>query len=194
MNENPVAVESGKDPARIALIRARQERAQRNRDWLDAHLPELLPQAYGKLVAVAGQEAFIAETEEEAKAWARTAHPEDDGLVIRVVPEEHVAASPYPVVFEIETDPDELAEIHEIDRQAKLNSDWLEAHWADILPQARGKFLAVAGQEAFIADTHEEAWTRAKAAHPEDRGAISQHVRASRGPRIYAHHWQVAGG
>ncbi len=144
-------------------------------------------------MAVAGQEAFIAETTEEAKAWARAAHPEDDGLVIRVVPEEHLARSPYPVVFEIETDPDELAETHAVQRHAKLNSDWLESHWADILPQARGKFVAVAGQEAFIADTPEEAWARARAAHPEDIGAISQYVRASRGPRIYAHRWRVAG-
>jgi hypothetical protein len=39
----------------------------------------------------------------------------------------------------------------------KRNSDWLQSHWADLLPQARGKHLAVAGQEAFIADTPEEA-------------------------------------
>jgi hypothetical protein len=54
MNENPVTVENGNDPALIARIRARRERAQRNRAWLDAHLDELLPQAYGKLVAAAG--------------------------------------------------------------------------------------------------------------------------------------------
>jgi hypothetical protein len=194
MNENPVAIENGHDPARMARIKARRERAQRNRDWLDAHLNELLPQAYGKLVAVAGQEAFIAETTEEAKAWARAAHPEDIGLVIRVVPEEHVARTPYLATFEIETDPEEIAEGDAVRRQAKLNRDWLESHWADILPEARGKFVAVAGQEAFIADTDAEAWARAKAAHPEDRGAISRYVRASRGPRIYAHHWQVGGG
>ena len=191
MNESPVAIENRSDPARIARIKARRERAQRNRDWLDAHLAELFPQAYGKLVAVAGQEAFIAESEEEAKAWARAAHPEDDGLVIRVMPLEHQLSYPYQVTFEIETDPDETAESREVHRQGKLNSDWLQAHWADILPQARGKFLAVAGQEAFIADTHEEA--RARTAHPEDKGAISQYVRASRGPRISAHRWRMAG-
>ena len=161
MNENPVAVEDGKDPARIARIRARRERAQRNRDWLDAHLAELLPRAYGKLVAVAGQEALIAETEEEARAWARAAHPEDDGLVIRSIPPELVMSLNEPLAtLEIETDPEVIAEVHEINRQAELNSDWLESHWADILPEVRGKFVAVAGQEAFIADTHEEAWAR----------------------------------
>jgi hypothetical protein len=195
MNENPVTLEVVDDPARIARIKARRERVQRNRDWLEAHLPELLPRAYGKLVAVAGQEACIVETEEEARAWARDAHPEDDELVIRVIPPEHVLANnPYPIAFEVETDPEVLAEVHAIDRQAKLNGDWLESHWADILPEARGKFVAVAGQEAFIADTHEEAWARARAAHPEDHGAISQYVRLGRGPRIYAHRRQVAGG
>ena len=54
-------------------------------------------------------------------------------------------------------------------------------------PQARGKFLAVVGQQAFVAETPEEAWALAKAAHPEDDGAISQYVRPEQGPRIYAH-------
>jgi hypothetical protein len=58
----------------------------------------------------------------------------------------------------------------------KRNSDWLQSHWADLLPQARGKHLAVAGQEAFIADTPEEAWALALAAHPEDDGVLSQYV------------------
>ncbi|MGH2587026.1 MAG: hypothetical protein ACRDJE_19095, partial [Dehalococcoidia bacterium] len=66
------------------------------------------------------------------------------------------------------------------------NSDWLQAHWADVLPQARGRFLAVAGQEAFIADTVEDAWAMAMAAHPGDSGALLQYVRPERGPRIYA--------
>src|SRR5580704_16659692 len=60
--------------------------------------------------------------------------------------------------------------------QAKRNSDWLQAHWNDILPAARSKYVAVAGQEAFVADTHAEAWARCQKAHPEDLGAISQFV------------------
>lgn len=53
--------------------------------------------------------------------------------------------------------------------------------------------MAVAGQEAFIADTHEEAWAKARAAHPDDDGAISQYVRFARGPRIYANRRQMVG-
>jgi hypothetical protein len=74
------------------------------------------------------------------------------------------------------------------------NADWLAAHWPDLLPQARGRFVAVAGQQAFLAETAAEAWAQAQAAHPEDDGAIVQYVRPSQGPRFYAHRRQVAQG
>jgi hypothetical protein len=189
MNENPVTLERANDPALLARTKARRERAQRNRDWLDAHLDELLPEAYGKLVAVAGQEPFIAETEEEARAWARAAHPEDDGLVIRVVPHEDVIdpkVNPVALEIEIVTDPQEIATRRAQDERFKRNSDWLQAHWADLLPQVLGKHLVVAGQEAFIADTPGEARAMAKAAHPDDDGPFCQYVLPHRGPRIYA--------
>jgi hypothetical protein len=194
MNENSVTLERWNDPALIARIKARQERARRNRDWLDAHLSELLPQARGKLVAVAGQEAFIADSEGEAWAKVQAAHPEDDGVVIRVIPLEHqISPGMNPATMEIETDPEELALSHAVHQRAKLNSDWLQSHWADILPEARGKILVVAGQEAFVADTHAEAWAKARAAHPEDEGAISQYVPFARGPRIYARRRRMDG-
>ena len=71
--------------------------------------------------------------------------------------------------------------------RARRNSAWLQAHWPELLPHARGKFLAVAGEEAFLADTPEGAWARARAAHPEDDGIISQYVIAREGPRVYGH-------
>ena len=73
--------------------------------------------------------------------------------------------------------------------QFHRNVKWLEAHWGDVLPQARGKFIAVAGQEAFMADTGEEAEARAKAAHPEDEGILVQYVLPPGGPRIYGNRW-----
>jgi hypothetical protein len=91
------------------------------------------------------------------------------------------------------SDPDVIARVLAQDQRAQLNSDWLETHWPDILPQALGKHLVVAGQEAFIADTSAQAWAMAKAAHPEDDGALCQYVFPGRGPRIYAHCWQMAG-
>jgi hypothetical protein len=94
-------------------------------------------------------------------------------------------------VFQIEeiNDPVEVARCKAQDERDRRNSDWLQAHWADLLPQARGKFVAVAGQEAFIAGTPEEAWAWAARVHPEDNGALVRHVRVGQGPRIYANCW-----
>jgi hypothetical protein len=89
-------------------------------------------------------------------------------------------------VIEEVTDPAEIARFRAQHQRFQRNCDWLQAHWADLLPQALGKFLAVAGQEAFLADTPEEAWALAEAAHPEDDGVFCHYVRPERGPRIYA--------
>lgn len=90
-------------------------------------------------------------------------------------------------VFEEVTDPDYLARVKAQRERASRNRAWLQAHWPELLPAARGRFIAVAGEEAFIADSAEEAWDMARAAHPDDDGAIDQYVRPERGPRIYAH-------
>jgi len=86
--------------------------------------------------------------------------------------------------------------IEEIDAEARApyrdqserfrrNRDWLQTHWTHLLPQARGKFVAVAGQESFLADTPDEAWAWVAHAHPEDDGAFVRYVRVEQGPRIY---------
>lgn len=85
-------------------------------------------------------------------------------------------------------DEQEIADSRAQHEQARRNSEWLQAHWQDLLPQALGKFLAVAGQQAFLADNPEQAWEQAQTAHPEDRGILVQYVRPERGPRIYANH------
>ena len=61
------------DPIEAARRQAQMERARQNSDWLQSHWAELLPQAQGKFVAVAGEEGFIADTPEEAWAWSRPA-------------------------------------------------------------------------------------------------------------------------
>ena len=76
--------------------------------------------------------------------------------------------------------------------RARWNGDWLQAHWADLLPQVRGKFVAVAGQEAFIGDTAEDAWVQAEKAHPEADGALCQYVFPHTGPRFYGHRRRMA--
>jgi hypothetical protein len=90
-------------------------------------------------------------------------------------------------IIEEVTDPEEIARHRDVAERAKRNSDWLQAHWPDLLPHALGRHLVVAGQEAFIADTPEEAWALAMEAHPDDTGAIMQYVSPERGPRIYAY-------
>ena len=90
---------------------------------------------------------------------------------------------------------EEVSEPHEIarrraqDERHRRNSEWLQAHWTEVLPQARGKFLAIAGREPFIADTPAEAWAWVDATHPDDNGAIVRYIRPETGPRIYADRW-----
>ena len=105
-------------------------------------------------------------------------------IIERTTPEER--RSRPPIIIEEVTDPKEIARHQHQDACARRNMRWLQAHWADVLPTARGRHLAVACEEAFIADTAEEAWAMAMAAHPDDPGALLQYVPATRGARIYA--------
>jgi hypothetical protein len=59
------------------------------------------------------------------------------------------------LLIEEVTDPDEIARTREQDERARRNSDWLRGHWPEIAPRARARFLAVAGQEAFITGSME---------------------------------------
>ncbi len=95
------------------------------------------------------------------------------------------------LILEEVNDPAEAARCQAQLARARRNLEWLETHWDDVLPQARGKHLAVAGQEAFVANTPEEAWAWVDAAHPEDNGAFVQYVFPEKGPRFYANRWQV---
>jgi len=100
--------------------------------------------------------------------------------------------SEFSLQIEEVNDPAEVARCKAQDERARRNSEWLQSHWADLLPQARGKFVVIAGGEAFIADTPQDAWASAHAAHPEDDGALGQYVFLEAGPRIYAYCWGVA--
>lgn len=91
-----------------------------------------------------------------------------------------------PLIMEEVNDPALIARVRAQSERAKRNSDWLQSHWSDLLPRARGKHLAVAGQEAFIADTPEQARQLARAAHPDDDGLLCRYVFPNQWPRIYA--------
>src|SRR2546425_1038580 len=95
------------------------------------------------------------------------------------------------LIIEEVTDPAEIARSRARHEQFQRNVNWVQAHGADLLPQALGKFLVVAGQEAFLADTPEEAIAWAKRARPEDEAPFFQYVRPERGPRIYGNRWPM---
>ena len=82
-----LTVEFGIPPAtgEAAAVRARQERARRNSEWLQTHWGQLLPEAFGKFVAVAGEEAFVADTPQQAWAWAAQKHPQDDTATVQYI-------------------------------------------------------------------------------------------------------------
>jgi hypothetical protein len=82
-------------------------------------------------------------------------------------------------------DPAELARVHAREERGKRNWAWLEAHASEVSSH-RGKFICIAGEELFVADTAEEALTRARAAHPEDDGCLTRYIPKERVARIYA--------
>ena len=88
-------------------------------------------------------------------------------------------------IVEVMTDPGEIARTESQHAQFRRNADWLESHWSQVTPQAFGKFVAVAAQEAFIADTSADAYAWARAAHPEDHGPLVEYVLPPNGPRVY---------
>jgi len=87
--------------------------------------------------------------------------------------------------IEINDDPEFNARFHARLAQFRKNSEWLSAHWGDVLPRASGRFIAVAGQEPFIADDPLEAERLASAAHPEDEGVYVKYVDPRKGIRLY---------
>src|ERR1017187_4375283 len=73
------------DPEEIAKASAQWERFDKNFEWLQPRVPEIYAQHRGKCICVAGQELFVADTAPEVIAMARTAHPEDDGFLMRYI-------------------------------------------------------------------------------------------------------------
>jgi len=96
------------------------------------------------------------------------------------------------IVMSEVTDPVELAKAHKRWEQVDRNSAWLQAHVPEIYSQHRGKSICVAGEELFVADTPEEVFAKAKAAHPEDEGALCRYIPKEKVPRIYANSRTVA--
>jgi hypothetical protein len=85
-----IVLEEETDPVEKARARIRRERFERNWAWLEAHAQEVYSQR-GKVIGIAGEELFVGDTTEEVLAWAKAVHPDDDGLVTRIIPKERGA-------------------------------------------------------------------------------------------------------
>jgi hypothetical protein len=87
MSPSVIDVLEETDP--IELEKARLQRAQfdRNSAWLEAHIKDVyVPGNRGKVVAIAGEQAFVGDTVKEAVAKANAAHPDDRGYFTRYIP------------------------------------------------------------------------------------------------------------
>ena len=96
---------------------------------------------------------------------------------------------PRVTVFEV-TDPDVVERHRQQDERHRRNLQWLQAHWGD-LPEPRGRYVAVADEQAFVAETAEVAWDWARSQHPDDNGAVVMFVPREKGWRIYLNHFDV---
>lgn len=99
---------------------------------------------------------------------------------------------PIQVIMEEVTDPQEIAEAQAQMQQAQRNSAWIQAHAHEIYTQHRGKFIAIAGEELFVGNTPEEAYSLAKAAHQEDKGILSQYIYPQKMARVYGNQRRMA--
>ena len=90
-----------------------------------------------------------------------------------------------------ETDPVEIAEARARAEKFDRNYAWLEAHAAEVFSH-RGTYICIAGQQLFVGDDIKHLLAQARAAHPEDDAPLFQFVPKNRGPRIYAHRWNIA--
>jgi len=92
------------------------------------------------------------------------------------------------VTIEDVTSPQEIARHRAQDQRHARNLKWLESHWSD-LPNAPGRYVAVAEEQPFVADTAAAAWDWVWSEHPHDDGAVVMRVPAEKGWRIYANRW-----
>src|SRR5947208_14727245 len=82
------------------------------------------------------------------------------------------------------TDPEELARARAQRERFDRNAAWLQAHASEVYSH-RGKFICVAGEALFVADSAPEALAMGKAAHPDDDGSFVQYVPLEKLARIY---------
>ena len=90
------------------------------------------------------------------------------------------------VMMEEVTDPQQLAEARARRARFDRNEAWLQTHVAEIYRCHRGKYVCIAGEELFVADTPDTADASGKSAHPEDDGRFVRYIPKEKLPRVYA--------
>jgi len=103
-----------------------------------------------------------------------------------------IRAMSMPVVMEQMTDPGELAMALSQEERFQRNSEWLQAHVAEVYSRHRGRCICVAGQQLFVGDTPEAAIALAIAAHPDDDGRLLRYIPRERMARVYANRRTLA--
>jgi hypothetical protein len=77
------------DPVELAAARKQTEEFDRNSKWLQEHISEVYtPANRGKVVCIAGQEAFFGNSVQEAVSLGKAAHPDDTGRFCRYIPKQ----------------------------------------------------------------------------------------------------------
>ena len=97
-----------------------------------------------------------------------------------------IAATSSPLVMTEVDDPAEIAKIKVQRERFRRNSDWLQAHVPEVYARYRGKFICVAGQELFTAETAPTAVATARKSHPEDDGLLLRYIPREKLERVYA--------
>jgi hypothetical protein len=77
------------DPAELAAARKQTEEFERNSQWLQEHIAEVYaPANRGKVVCIAGRQAFFGDSVQEAVSHAKAAYPDDTGRFSRYIPKQ----------------------------------------------------------------------------------------------------------
>lgn len=87
---NGITVEEVRDPESLALHRRQRDRFDQNVAWFRQHASGIYRNHRGRCIAVAGEELFVADTPDQARAQAKAAHPDDDGAFVRYIPQERM--------------------------------------------------------------------------------------------------------
>ena len=85
------------------------------------------------------------------------------------------------------TDAVELDKIVAQRERFRKNSDWLQSNIPQVYARHRGKFICVAGQELFVADTAPEVVATARKCHPQDDGLLLRYIPREKLESVYAH-------